>query len=65
VRPSDVGRVLVLNAPAVWSSNYYGRAISAILDAAGAPRDLVQIITGRGLHSCTLELNLSHSRTRA
>lgn len=33
---------------ASWSSQYYGRVISAALEAVGAPRDLVQIITGYG-----------------
>jgi len=33
---------------ASWSTKYYGRLINACLAAAGAPADLVQIITGYG-----------------
>lgn len=33
---------------ASWSTGYYGRLISAALAAAGAPADLVQIVTGYG-----------------
>jgi len=44
------GNALVIKVSeyASWSSGYYGRAIEACLDAAGAPRDLVQIVTGYG-----------------
>lgn len=31
---------------ASWSSRYYGRIVAAALAAAGAPPDLVQIVTG-------------------
>lgn len=31
-----------------WSSQYYSRVIEAALEAAGAPKDLVQIVTGYG-----------------
>lgn len=42
------GNALVVKVSeyASWSSNYYGRAIAACLEAAGAPADLVQIVTG-------------------
>jgi acyl-CoA reductase-like NAD-dependent aldehyde dehydrogenase len=42
------GNALVIKVSeyATWSSNYYGRAIRAALAAAGAPVDLVQIVTG-------------------
>ena len=33
---------------ASWSSGYYGRMVSAALAAAGAPPNLVQIVTGYG-----------------
>ena len=33
---------------ACWSSAFYGRLISACLAAAGAPADLVQLVTGYG-----------------
>jgi hypothetical protein len=33
---------------ASWSTGYYSRIISAALQAAGAPPDLVQIVTGYG-----------------
>lgn len=33
---------------ASWSSQYYGRIISAALAAVDAPPDLVQIVTGCG-----------------
>merc|ERR1712216_596651 len=44
------GNALVVKVSeyASWSSQYYGRVIDAALDAVGAPRDLVQIITGYG-----------------
>lgn len=44
------GNALVVKVSeyATWSSQYYGRVIDAALDAVGAPRDLVQIITGYG-----------------
>lgn len=31
---------------ASWSAKFYGAVISKALEAAGAPRDLVQIVTG-------------------
>lgn len=31
-----------------WSINYYGRIIDAALAAVGAPRHLVQFVTGYG-----------------
>ena len=42
------GNALVVKVSeyASWSSRYCGRVIDAALDAVGAPRDLVQIITG-------------------
>ena len=33
---------------ASWSSGYYGQVIKEALAAAGAPTDLVQIVTGYG-----------------
>lgn len=40
------GLVIKVSEHASWSSLYYGRIISAALAAAGAPSDLVQIVTG-------------------
>ena len=42
------GNALVVKVSeyATWSSFYYGRVIKAALAAAGAPTDLVQIVTG-------------------
>ena len=40
--------VVKVSEHASWSSQYYGRAIKACLKAAGAPEDLVQIVTGYG-----------------
>ena len=42
------GNALVVKVSeyATWSSGYYGRVIKAALAAAGAPTDLVQIVTG-------------------
>jgi acyl-CoA reductase-like NAD-dependent aldehyde dehydrogenase len=42
------GNALVVKVSeyATWSSFYYGRVIAAALAAAGAPTDLVQIVTG-------------------
>ncbi len=40
--------VIKVSEHASWSSGYYGRIISAALAAAGAPADLVQIVTGYG-----------------
>eukprot|EP00955_Chlamydomonas_euryale_P005314 56645-Chlamydomonas_euryale.AAC.1 len=31
---------------ASWSAQYHRRVLSAALDAAGAPADLVQVVTG-------------------
>lgn len=44
------GNALVVKVSeyASWSSQYYGRVIEAALAAVGAPKDLVQIITGYG-----------------
>jgi len=44
------GNALVVKVSeyASWSSKYYGRVIDAALEAVGAPKDLVQIITGYG-----------------
>ena len=44
------GNALVVKVSeyASWSSQYYGRAISACLEAVGAPPDLVQIVHGYG-----------------
>jgi len=44
------GNALVVKVSeyASWSSQYYGRVIDAALEAVGAPKDLVQIITGYG-----------------
>jgi acyl-CoA reductase-like NAD-dependent aldehyde dehydrogenase len=44
------GNALVVKVSefATWSSEYYGRVIKAALAAAGAPTDLVQIVTGYG-----------------
>ena len=44
------GNALVVKVSeyASWSASYYGRVISAALDAAGAPAGLVQILTGYG-----------------
>ncbi|KAK9808600.1 hypothetical protein WJX72_000341 [[Myrmecia] bisecta] len=38
--------VIKVSEHATWSSLYYGRIISAALEATGAPKDLVQIVTG-------------------
>lgn len=38
--------VVKVSEHASWSSLYYGRAIEACLEAAGAPKDLVQIVHG-------------------
>ena len=38
--------VVKVSEHASWSAAYYGRAIRACLAAAGAPMDLVQIVTG-------------------
>jgi len=38
--------VIKVSEHASWSALHYKKAIDAALDAAGAPRDLVQIITG-------------------
>ncbi|EIE25874.1 ALDH-like protein [Coccomyxa subellipsoidea C-169] len=40
------GLVIKVSEHASWSSQYYGRIISAALQAVGAPVDLVQIVTG-------------------
>jgi acyl-CoA reductase-like NAD-dependent aldehyde dehydrogenase len=40
--------VIKVSEHASWSSGFYGRVISAALAAAGAPADLVQIVTGYG-----------------
>ncbi|GAX82092.1 hypothetical protein CEUSTIGMA_g9520.t1 [Chlamydomonas eustigma] len=40
--------VIKVSEHASWSSGFYGRVISAALAAAGAPPDLVQIVTGYG-----------------
>jgi acyl-CoA reductase-like NAD-dependent aldehyde dehydrogenase len=40
--------VVKVSEHASWSSQYYGRAIKECLKAAGAPEDLVQIVTGYG-----------------
>ncbi|KAK9916194.1 hypothetical protein WJX75_009917 [Coccomyxa subellipsoidea] len=40
------GLVIKVSEHASWSSQYYGRIISAALQAVGAPADLVQIVTG-------------------
>mmetsp|Transcript_10197 Transcript_10197/g.62172 ORF Transcript_10197/g.62172 Transcript_10197/m.62172 type:complete len:600 (-) Transcript_10197:4380-6179(-) len=40
--------VIKVSEYASWSANYFGRIISAALLAAGAPLDLVQIVTGYG-----------------
>ncbi|GLC58293.1 hypothetical protein PLESTB_001342900 [Pleodorina starrii] len=40
--------VIKVSEHASWSTGYYGRMISAALEAAGAPADLVQIVTGYG-----------------
>ncbi|PNW88530.1 hypothetical protein CHLRE_01g033350v5 [Chlamydomonas reinhardtii] len=42
------GLVIKVSEHASWSTGYYGRMISAALAAAGAPADLVQIVTGYG-----------------
>ena len=44
------GNALVIKVSeyASWSSGYYSRIIAAALDAAGAPPDLVQVVTGYG-----------------
>lgn len=42
------GLVIKVSEHASWSTGYYGRLISAALAAAGAPADLVQIVTGYG-----------------
>lgn len=44
------GNALVIKVSeyASWSTGYYSRIISAALQAAGAPPDLVQIVTGYG-----------------
>lgn len=40
--------VIKVSEHASWSSGYHSRVISAALAAAGAPKDLVQIVTGYG-----------------
>ncbi|GLI61056.1 hypothetical protein VaNZ11_003318, partial [Volvox africanus] len=40
--------VIKVSEHASWSTGYYGRMIDAALEAAGAPADLVQIVTGYG-----------------
>ncbi|GIL81328.1 hypothetical protein Vretifemale_10395 [Volvox reticuliferus] len=40
--------VIKVSEHASWSTGYYGRMIEAALEAAGAPADLVQIVTGYG-----------------
>uniref|UniRef100_A0A061RL47 Aldehyde dehydrogenase n=1 Tax=Tetraselmis sp. GSL018 TaxID=582737 RepID=A0A061RL47_9CHLO len=40
--------VIKVSEHASWSSQYYGRVIAAALEAARAPADLVQIVTGYG-----------------
>ncbi|CAL8470086.1 g9628 [Coccomyxa elongata] len=40
------GLVIKVSEHASWSSQFYGRIISATLQAVGAPADLVQIVTG-------------------
>lgn len=44
------GNALVIKASeyASWSIDYYGKAINACLEAAGAPPNLVQFVTGYG-----------------
>lgn len=42
------GIVIKVSEYASWSTLYYGRALRAILAAAGAPTDLVQFVTGYG-----------------
>ncbi|BDA44107.1 betaine aldehyde dehydrogenase, chloroplastic [Coccomyxa sp. Obi] len=40
------GLVIKVSEHASWSTQFYGRIISATLQAVGAPADLVQIVTG-------------------
>merc|ERR1719506_2459117 len=42
------GIVIKVSEYASWSIKYYGRMINACLEAAGAPTDLVQFVTGYG-----------------
>jgi acyl-CoA reductase-like NAD-dependent aldehyde dehydrogenase len=44
----DPGLPRQVSEHASWSTGYYGRMISAALEAAGAPADLVQFVTGYG-----------------
>lgn len=47
-RPLAFSGLPQVSEHASWSSLYYGRIIKAALQAAGAPEDLVQIVTGYG-----------------
>ena len=40
--------IVKVSEHSLWSSRFYGRLISACLSAAGAPADLVQLVSGDG-----------------
>lgn len=51
--------VVKVSEHAAWSARFYGRLIDACLAAAGAPPDLVQLITGYGATGAALTREVS------
>ena len=51
--------IVKVSEHAAWSARFYGRMISACLDAAGAPSDLVQLICGYGAAGAALTREVS------